>query len=103
MKAEYFLLLLAAFAVPFYKSFSREISFYKYPLRLAAAIAFPFIIYIIWDVFAAARGHWSFNEKYISGLKIINLPIEEILFFIIIPFCALFTWEVVKYFMRKNR
>ena len=102
MKAEYFLVLLIAFAVPFIKSFSKELSFYKYPLRLAAALAIPFMIFIVWDVFAAARGHWSFNEKYISGLRIINLPVEEILFFLIIPFCALFTWEAVKYFMRKS-
>jgi lycopene cyclase domain-containing protein len=102
MKAEYFLVLLIALAVPFIKSFSKELSFYKYPLRLITALAIPFVIFIVWDIFAAERGHWSFNEKYISGLKIINLPVEEILFFLVIPFCALFTWEVVKYFMRKS-
>ena len=102
MKAEYFLVLLIAFAVPFIKSFSRELNFYKYPLRLLPTLAPPFAVFIIWDVFAVSRGHWSFNEKYITGLKIISLPVEEILFFLVIPFCALFTWEVVKYFMRKN-
>lgn len=103
MKAEYFIVLLIAFVIPFVKSFSKEIKFYEYPLRLVFAIIFPFIIFIVWDMFASARGHWSFNEKYISGFKIVNLPIEEILFFLIIPFCALFTWEVVKYFMRGSR
>lgn len=103
MKSEYFIILLASFAIPFIKSFSKELSFYKYPLRLILSLAIPFIVFLLWDVYAAERGHWSFNEKYISGLKIINLPVEEILFFLIIPFCALFTWEVVKYFMRNKR
>jgi lycopene cyclase domain-containing protein len=102
MKSEYFIVLLIAFAVPFIKSFSKEIGFYRYPVRLIYAIGFPFIVFIAWDVFAVSRGHWSFNENYTTGFRIFSLPVEEILFFIIIPFCALFTWEVVKYFMRKD-
>jgi lycopene cyclase domain-containing protein len=102
MKSEYFIVLGIAFIVPLIKSFSREISFYKYSLRLIYSIGFPFIVFIIWDAFAVSRGHWSFNENYITGIKIFSLPVEEILFFIIIPFCALFAWEVVKYFMRKS-
>ena len=98
MKSEYFIVLLIAFI----KSFSKEIGFYRYPVRLIYAIGFPFIVFIAWDVFAASRGHWSFNENYTTGFRIFSLPVEEILFFIIIPFCALFTWEVVKYFMRKD-
>ena len=103
MKAEYFIVLAATFAIPFVKSFSKVLDFYKYPARLISAIAFPFVIFVVWDIVATSRGHWSFNEKYISGLKIINLPVEEILFFLIVPFCALFTWEVVKYFMKDKR
>lgn len=102
MKSEYFIVLAAAFIVPFMKSFSKKLGYYKYPLRLVYAIGFPFMVFIAWDVFAASRGHWSFNENFITGIRIFNLPVEEILFFIIIPFCALFTWEVVKYFMRKD-
>jgi lycopene cyclase domain-containing protein len=102
MKSEYFIVLAIAFIIPFIKSFSKELSFYKYPLRLVCAIGFPFVLFIFWDVFAVLRGHWSFNENFITGIKIFGLPAEEILFFIIIPFCALFTWEVVKYFMRRS-
>ncbi len=103
MKSEYFIVLAAAFVVPFIRSFSKEINFYKYPARLILSIGLPFAVFILWDVMAASRGHWSFNEKYIIGFRVFNLPVEEILFFIIIPFCALFTWEVVKYFMRKAK
>lgn len=103
MKYEYFLVLLIAFIVPFIKSFRKEINFYKYPSRLIFSLLFPFAVFIAWDAFAVSRGHWSFNEKYITGIYIINLPVEEILFFLIIPFCALFTWEVVKFFTRNAK
>ena len=102
MKLEYFLLLCIVILVPFVKSFSREIGFYKNPLRLFFSIGIPFVIFIGWDVYAVSRGHWTFNKDYIVGLKIFSLPVEEVLFFTVIPFCALFTWESVKYFMRKK-
>lgn len=102
MKAEYFFVLIICLIVPFIKSFSKELNFYKYPSKLFLSIIIPFMFFMGWDIYAVSRGHWSFNEKYVSGFTILNLPIEEILFFIVIPFCALFTWEVVKYFMRKN-
>jgi lycopene cyclase domain-containing protein len=102
MKVEYIIVLTAVFIIPFIYSFSRKLDFYKYPARILLAIGIPFAVFIVWDWIAVSRGHWSFNEKYITGIKIINLPVEEILFFIIIPFCALFSWEVVKFFMRKS-
>jgi lycopene cyclase domain-containing protein len=103
MKSEYFIVLAAAFLIPFIKSFSKEINFYKPFRRLFLSIGIPFAVFIIWDVIAVAKGHWSYNEKYVAGVRIFNLPAEEILFFLIIPFCALFTWEAVKYFMRKAK
>jgi len=103
MKIEYFIVLALCFAVPFIFTFSKNLDFYKYPLRLVLSLGIPFILFVIWDIIAAARGHWSFNPEYTIGLKIANLPIEEILFFIIIPFCGIFTWESVKYFTREKR
>jgi len=103
MKPEYFIVLGICLAGPLVLSFSRKLNFYKNPARLIYSIIFPLVIFIAWDIFAAGRGHWSFNEKYITGIYIFNLPVEEILFFIIIPFCALFSWEVVKYYSRKDR
>jgi lycopene cyclase domain-containing protein len=102
MELEYLLLLGLVIFIPFVKSFSKEIGFYRNPRRLFFSVGFPFIIFIVWDVYAVSRGHWTFNNDYIIGLKILGLPIEEVLFFTVIPFCALFTWESVKYFMRKG-
>lgn len=102
MKLEYFIVLAICLAGPLFLSFSGKLDFYRHPMRLVLSLGIPFVVFVAWDIWATSRGHWGFNEKYITGIKIVNLPVEEILFFIIIPFCALFTWETVKYFMRDK-
>ena len=103
MKLEYFIVLLIVLIVPFYKSFSVVIGFYKNVTRLTFSIGIPFLIFVLWDIYSVQRGHWRFNSIYVSGIYIFNLPVEEILFFIVIPFCALFTWETVKYYMFRKQ
>lgn len=56
----------------------------------------PAIIYIAWDIFFTAKNVWSFNEAYISGIKIFNLPIEEVLFFFVVPYCCIFIYECIR-------
>jgi lycopene cyclase domain-containing protein len=103
MKTEYFLVLAVSLAAPLVLSFSKKMDFYKYPARLGISLLLPFVLFFIWDVLVTSRGHWSFNPLYITGLKILNLPVEEVLFFLVIPFCGLFTWESVKYFTRGRK
>ena len=47
-------------------------------------------IYIIWDILFTYLGVWGFNNKYLIGYNIFNLPLEEWLFFICIPYASLF-------------
>ena len=58
------------------------------------AIVIPAIPFLLWDAIVTGA-HWNFNLLYVSGIKIVNLPIEEILFFITVPFACLFTWEMI--------
>lgn len=62
--------------------------------QLLIAIVIPAIPFLLWDAIVTGA-HWNFNPKYVSGIKIINLPIEEILFFVTVPFACLFTWEMI--------
>jgi lycopene cyclase domain-containing protein len=50
-------------------------------------------IYLIWDLWAVSKGSWYFDSNQILGLKLFNrLPIEEILFFIIVPLMTVLTF-----------
>jgi len=100
MNYVYLLLLFASFVVPFAMSFEKKISFIsKYTFYLPT-ITFISIFFIIWDIVLTARGVWAFNDSYITGLKLFGLPIEEILFFFVIPYIAIFMYEVTKYYFK---
>ena len=62
--------------------------------QMLIAIVVPSIPFLLWDVLVTGT-HWNFNPDFVSEIKIINLPIEEILFFITVPFACLFTWEMI--------
>ena len=63
-------------------------------LRAVASVAIPFVA---WDA-AAARAHmWIYNPVYIIGWRpVLGLPVEELLFFIVVPVCALLTFDAVE-------
>lgn len=62
------------------------------------AITLSAIPFVLWDIYATTRGHWSFNETYVMGLNISVLPIEEILFFLAVPYSCLYLWNVIRDF-----
>jgi lycopene cyclase domain-containing protein len=69
---------------------------YRRPRRVLAALAVPVALFALWDVVAIARHHWSYNPGYVTGWTVPpNLPVEELVFFVVIPVCALLTFEAV--------
>ena len=86
----YFLVNLFTVFFPFVRSFENKLQFvgqWKSALFAIGCVALPFIL---WDILFTHLGVWGFNETYLIGIKIFNLPIEEMLFFITIPFACLF-------------
>ncbi|QQS64126.1 MAG: lycopene cyclase domain-containing protein [Chitinophagaceae bacterium] len=99
----YFIILAASVAGPLLLSFDKKVTFYKKWKYLIPALIIPAVLYIIWDIIFTHLNIWHFNEKYISGLKIINLPIEEVLFFFVVPYCCVFVYECIRcYFPKMN-
>jgi lycopene cyclase domain-containing protein len=58
--------------------------------------------YFLFSVGLIQNGVWQFNEQYIVGIKFFGLPLEEILFFITIPYACTFIYESVLLFIKKQ-
>lgn len=59
------------------------------------------LFFVPWDVWFTSMGVWGFNERFITGIKIANLPIEELMFFVTFPYACVFLYEVLNYYMPK--
>ena len=51
------------------------------------------VVYLIWDFWAISKGSWFFDPDQILGIMLLGkLPIEEFLFFIIVPLMTVLTY-----------
>lgn len=62
--------------------------------RLALTLLPVLAVFIAWDCASIAAGMWSY--RHLVGLRLGNLPVEEIVFFVVIPTCAVLTLEAVR-------
>jgi len=76
--------------VPFLVSFHPRIKLYKNWGALFLSLILTMIPFIIWDVYFTEKGYWGFNPEYLSQIYWFNLPVEEWLFFICIPYACIF-------------
>jgi len=90
----YFQVLTFSFIIPLIFSFHRKIKFYKHWPSFFKANLLVAIPFLVWDELFTRDMVWGFTGKHIIGAYFMNLPIEEILFFIIIPYCCVFTYEI---------
>jgi lycopene cyclase domain-containing protein len=93
---------LLSLLFPFIFSFYPKAPYYKKWKFLFPAIALPGIIFIVWDICFTGMGVWGFNPKYLTGIYFFNLPLEEVLFFVCIPYSCIFTYEAVIYFSKRK-
>jgi lycopene cyclase domain-containing protein len=87
-----FLNLISVF-FPFILSFDKKVAFYKSWKELFTGIFIVGVFFIVWDVLFTKYGVWSFNKDYILGIYFWGLPLEEILFFICVPYASVFIYE----------
>ncbi len=93
----YLTLNISTILVPFIASFYPKAPFIGTWKRIVPALTIPLIIFIVWDVIFTNWGVWGFNPKYLSGIYIVNLPLEEWLFFVTVPYACLFTYFAIKH------
>lgn len=88
-------ILLAIFLPVALISFLSPISKYRryHPLIISIAVVAP--VYIIWDQLAVIFGTWKFDSANVIGIYFFHLPIEEVSFFLVVPFSTLLIYEVI--------
>ncbi len=99
-KYTYLLLDIGTLLGPLMLSFDKRVAFYRYIKYLIPAMVITGIVFIVWDVIFTREGVWEFNEQYITGIHILNLPLEEWLFFIVVPYACTFIYAVLPAYFR---
>lgn len=74
----------------------------RWPILLKALLPVV-IVFAVWDVIAIARDHWAYNPRFVTGIDLGPLPIEELVFFFVIPICALLSYEAVGTVIERAR
>lgn len=65
--------------------------------RLLLTVGSVAPVFIAWDLYAVARGHWTFDRTQILGVELPGgLPVEEVLFFLVVPLASVMTLEAVR-------
>lgn len=99
MKYLYFILHIFTISYPLARSFEPKIQYARKWSPLFLAIGITGAFFIVWDIVFTRAGVWGFNSKYLMGIYLLDLPIEEVLFFVTVPFASIFIYECVVYFL----
>ena len=97
----YFLILGLSILYPLAQSFEKRVFMVRKMKFIFPGIILTAIPFLIWDVFFTKAGIWGFNHSYTRDFYILGLPVEEWLFFLVIPYCIFFLHEVLRYFVKK--
>lgn len=88
--------IVATISGPFILSFDKKVHFYRYWKSLVPSMLVVGCLFLVWDAYFTLEGIWGFNANYLLNFYIGNLPIEEICFFLVVPYACVFIYEVLK-------
>jgi lycopene cyclase domain-containing protein len=70
--------------------------------RLLLTLLPVVVVFVLWDLAAIAAGHWTFDPAQITGVFLPGgLPLDEVLFFVVVPVCAILGFEAVRAVLRR--
>jgi lycopene cyclase domain-containing protein len=98
----YLYLNLLVLFFPFIFSFDKRVHFYTYWPYLFPAMAVNALVFMVWDSLFARIGIWGFNPEYLIGIDVFGLPLEEVLFFVTVPYACVFIYEVLNAYISRD-
>ncbi len=97
----YSIILIISLLFPLSLSFDKKLQFYKQWNTLFPALFVVAFFFIASDIAFTYKGIWGFNSQYLLGVELFKLPIEEWLFFIIIPYASIFLHDSIVHYFPK--
>jgi lycopene cyclase domain-containing protein len=77
---------------------------YRQPARLARAVLPAAVVFLVWDGIAVAAGVWTYNPRYVTGVRLpLRVPVEELVFFLVVPVCAVLTYGCVQALLSRRQ
>ncbi|MDP4687796.1 MAG: lycopene cyclase domain-containing protein, partial [Salibacteraceae bacterium] len=98
----YLLINVLTIAYPLAQSYEKRIRLLQHWKAIFTSIAITGAVFLAWDELFTQLEVWGFNGRYLTGIYIGALPIEEWGFFLTVPFACIFVYEVLNYFIKKD-
>ncbi|MCX2575980.1 lycopene cyclase domain-containing protein [Pedobacter sandarakinus] len=102
MNYTYLLINIAVIFFPLVLSFDKKVHFFSKWRFVLPAIFITGLVFLVWDMLFTKLNVWSFNADYIVGINFFGLPLEEILFFLTVPYACIFIYECLNVYFPKN-
>jgi len=100
VKFTYLLINFFTILFPLALSFDKKVQFYKKWKFIWPGLLLTGLVFLFWDVLFTVDGVWSFNPEYITGITVLQLPIEEIFFFLTVPLACIFIYACLNYYIK---
>ena len=73
-----------------------HVGVYRQVRRLVLTLLPVAALFLVWDALAVRAGHWDFDPQQVLDVRVAGLPLEEVLFFVVIPVCSVLALEAVR-------
>lgn len=103
-KYTYLFLDIVTIIGPLVLSFDKKVAFYQSWKSFVLSMLPVSLFYILWDIYFTKTGVWKFNVPFLTNNFYFKLPLEEYIFFIVVPYACLFIYACLKaYFPQYSK
>jgi lycopene cyclase domain-containing protein len=98
----YLLVLAGCLAAAIWLEPILKVNVFRRWRRLLLTLLPVVVVFVAWDLAAIAAGHWTFDPEQTTGVLFPGgLPLDEVLFFLVVPVCAVLGFEAVRAVRRQ--